>query len=120
MEHSPEAQRKRRFARTEVEIISGISVLHSSPPVSGDGSFLVLGGGGALVQTETPYPVGCMLLFRFRLPGESEEIRCEGVVCDEVEELGVGVEFLGVTSADRDRIVRFVVRHQTTSPPQQR
>ena len=73
----------------------------------------MLGGGGAFVSTEISYPVGCLLLFRFRLPGDEAETWCQGVVCNEVEGQGVGVEFLGISPVDRYRIMLFVVQHMT-------
>ena len=102
---------KRRYARTEVEIITDISILNASVPTKDQGSFLVLGGGGALVSAESVYPIGCLLLFRFRLPEDSEEICCQGVVCNEIEGRGMGVEFLGIRPQDRDRIQTFVAHH---------
>ena len=105
----------RRYSRTEVEIITDISVPHADQPRKDEGSFLVLGGGGALVDADVHYPIGCLLLFRFRLPDEPEEICCQGVVCNEVEGRGVGVEFLGVRRQDRDRISMFVAQHMTAA-----
>ena len=103
----------RRYSRTEVEIITDISVPHAVQPTKDQGSFLVLGGGGALVNADLDYPIGCLLLFRFRLPDDPEEICCQGVVCNEVDGCGVGVEFLGIRPQDRDRITTFVVQHMT-------
>ena len=55
-----------------------------------------------------------MLLFRFRLPGDrEEEICCQGVVCNEAEGHGAGVEFLGIRPEDRHRITTFVSQHRT-------
>ena len=57
-----------------------------------------------------------MLLFRFRLPDDPEEFCCQGVVCNEVDGRGSGVEFLGLNSQDRDRLMTFVTRHVQTDP----
>ena len=104
---------KRRYFRTDVEIITDISIIDAYTPTKDQGSFLVLGGGGALVNADTRYPIGCLLLFRFRLPDDPEAIYCHGVVCNEVQGHGVGVEFLGIRQQDRDRITTFVAQHMT-------
>ena len=105
---------QRRYARTHVEIVTDISLSHANVPFRDQGSFTVLGGGGALVRAATQYPVGCMLLFRFRLPGDQDnEICCQGVVCNQVDGHGAGVEFLGIRPEDRDRITTFVEQHVT-------
>ena len=59
------------------------------------------------------YPIGSMLFFRFLLPGDPEEVRCQGVVCNEDDERGMGVEFLGIGPQDRERITTFVAQHTT-------
>ena len=89
---------------------------NATQPTKDQGLFAVLGGGGALVESDTNYPIGSLLLFRFRLPDEPKEISCQGVVCNAVDGRGVGVEFLGISAQDRERLTTFVARHARTDP----
>ncbi len=86
---------RRRYPRTEVHIITDISSTSAAPPTKDQGLFAVLGEGGALIESDTNDPIGSLLLFRFRLPEDPEELCCRGVVCHEVDGRGSGVEFLG-------------------------
>ena len=104
---------RRRYPRTEVNIVADISIAHAAQPTTDQGLLVMLGGGGALIEAQY-YPLACLLRLRFRLPpGEGEEIRCQGVVCSEVAGRGVGVEFLNISAPDRDRIMAFVERYIT-------
>ncbi len=105
---------RRRYPRTEVQIVTNVSITGTDPPTKNKGLFSVLGGGGALIESETNYSIGSLLIFRFRLPDDPEDFCCQGVVCNEVDGRGSGVEFLGLDPHDRDRLTTFVARHVRT------
>ena len=107
---------RRRYPRTEVHIITDISLTSAASPTKDRGLFAVLGEGGALIESDTNYPIGSLLLFRFRLPADPEEFCCQGVVCNEVDGGGSGVEFLGLDPHDRDRLTAFVAHHVRPDP----
>ena len=107
---------RRRYPRTEVNIVTDISITNAAQPTKDQGLFAVIGGGGALVASNIDYPIGCLLLFRFSLPDDEDEICCQGVVCNEITGRGVGVEFLGIRPQDRIRITTFAERHAPTDP----
>ena len=107
---------RRRYPRAEVHIITDISITSAAPPTKGRGLFAVLGGGGALIDSDINYPIGSLLLLHFRLPDDPKEFCCQGVVCNEVDGRGAGVEFLGLNPHDRDRLTTFVAHHVRTDP----
>ena len=71
----------------------------------------VLGGGGAYLEIDETCHIGMAVLLRFKLPGNDEEVVCQGAVCNAVRDEGAGLEFLDIRSKDRDRVVDFVERH---------
>ena len=101
----------RRYPRTEVNIVVDVSATVGQVRIQGHAVLRVLGGGGAYLEIDENCPVGMLLLLRFKLPGDDEEIICYGGVCDGVEGQGAGLEFLGIQPKDRDRLVEFVERH---------
>ena len=107
---------RRRYPRTEVHIMTDISITSAAPPTKDRGLFAVLGEGGALIESDTNYPIGSLLLLRFRLPADPEEFCCQGVVCNEVDGRGSGVEFLGLNPHDRNRLTTFVAHHVRPDP----
>ncbi len=76
-----------------------------------------LSGSGALLNTDLPVPPGSRLDLTFRVPGQEEEIRCEGVVVRREGETaqprltgGLAVLFDGMTEGDRWRLDGFLTR----------
>ena len=88
-----------------------VSLPHGPQPSKSQVILTVLGGGGAYLEIDETCPVGMLVLLRFKLPGDDEEVVCQGTVCDVVDREGVGLEFLDIRSKDRDRLVEFVERH---------
>ena len=102
--------RRRRYPRTEVNIVVDFSVLHAATATTGQGLLRVLGGGGVFVEVDQNYPLGTVVLLQFRLPGEDEDVRCHGGVCNGVDGQGVGLQFLDISQRNRDRLMVFVDR----------
>ena len=98
----------RRYPRTEVNIVVDFAVLHA--PTTDQGLLRVLGGGGVSLEVDRNYPLGTVVRLQFKLPGEDEDIRCHGGVCNGVGGQGVGLEFLDISPGDRDRLTTFVDR----------
>ena len=71
--------------------------------------------GGVFVATHTPLPVGSMIDLEFSIPDDGPPIRVKGEVrwSAEYNEMsdghpGLGVRFVGLTGADKQRIDKFV------------
>ena len=101
---------RRRYSRTEVNIVVEFVVLHASTPTMDQGLLRVLGGGGVFVEVDQNDPLGTVVRLRFRLPGEDEDVRCHACVCYSVEGQGLGLEFLDISPRDRGRLMVFVDR----------
>lgn len=70
-----------------------------------------LSAGGAYFVQTIPQPVGTRVRLRFTLPGEQEEITCLGeVVTALADELGMGVKFLDLPAAAKQRIEKLTAR----------
>ncbi|MEW6431811.1 MAG: PilZ domain-containing protein [Myxococcota bacterium] len=65
--------------------------------------------GGAFFAQTIPLPLGTRVTLKFTLPGDAQEIACDGEIVS-AKELGMGVQFLDLTDADRGRIERLVNR----------
>ncbi len=68
-----------------------------------------LSSGGAFFAQTLPHPAGTVVNLRFTLPGDSQEIQCRGkVVAAPADALGMGIEFVDLKDADRQRIERLI------------
>ncbi|MFO0597647.1 MAG: PilZ domain-containing protein [Myxococcaceae bacterium] len=65
-------------------------------------------GGAFFVQT-IPLPVGTRVALKFTLPGDEQEIECEGDIVS-AKELGMGVQFVGMKTGDRERLDKIIDR----------
>jgi uncharacterized protein (TIGR02266 family) len=65
--------------------------------------------GGAFFAQTIPLPLGTRVALRFTLPGDAQEIACDGEIVT-AKELGMGVQFIELADADRARIERLVKR----------
>ncbi len=101
---------RRRYDRTEVNIVVQVSLPEGQPAARSQATIRVLGGGGAYLEIAESCPVGMLVLLRLMLPGDTEPIVCHGVVCHAVDGEGAGLEFLGIPPGDRARLVAFVER----------
>ena len=101
---------RRRYPRTEVNIVVDFAVLYTPTPITDQGLLRVLSGGGVFVEVDENYPLGTVVRLQFKLPGEDEDVRCHGGVCYSVEGQGLGLESLDISPDDRDRLMIFVDR----------
>ena len=101
---------RRRYPRTEVNIVVDFAVLYTPTPITDQGLLRGLGGGGVFVEVAQDYPLGTVVRLHFKLPGDDEDVRCHGGVCHNVEGQGTGLEFLDISEGDRDRLMLFVDR----------
>ncbi|MCG5054980.1 MAG: PilZ domain-containing protein [Myxococcales bacterium] len=74
-----------------------------------------LSAGGLHLDKTIPIPVGTHVFLRFTLPGDADAIAVDGkiVAIDPDEELGMGVQFLGLAPAAEARIARYLTRALT-------
>lgn len=63
--------------------------------------------GGAYFAQTIPLPVGTLVALKFSLPGDERPIQCEGEIVT-AKDLGMGVQFTSITSADRERIEALI------------
>ena len=106
------AEDSRRYSRAHVALPAEVWTRRSGRPVRLDGHFAVLGGGGGLVELKARYPLGRQLQLRFGFPAFAD-IVCTAAVRSYVQGRGVGVEFLELSSRERERISAFVDRHRS-------
>jgi uncharacterized protein (TIGR02266 family) len=68
-----------------------------------------LSAGGAFFGRSIPHPVGEKVKVTFALPGEAQSISCQGEVVSvpDKKNFGMGVRFLDLSAADRDRLDAF-------------
>ena len=110
------ASSRRRFPRVQVSLNVDVRVESAGQkPRTIVGRLVVLGAGGAFLELDDVFPLGLFMHVRFELPGVGE-ISCRAMVRYGYEEIGVGVEFLDIGSADRNHIVAFVAKHKAWQP----
>jgi hypothetical protein len=63
--------------------------------------------GGAYFTQTIPLPVGTVVSLRFSLPGEPEEIACQGEIVN-VKDRGMGVQFREIAVSDQQRIEALI------------
>ncbi len=68
--------------------------------------------GGAYFAQTIPLPVGTKVKLKFELPGDSAELRCKGEIVT-AKDLGMGVQFIALKAADRDRIEALIDQHES-------
>lgn len=68
-----------------------------------------LSAGGAFFVQTIPLPMGTRVSLKFTLPGEAHGIACEGDIVS-TKELGMGVRFVGLTTADSHRIEKVIAK----------
>ncbi len=69
-----------------------------------------LSQGGIFIDTINPMDEGCLVSFRFLLPGDpsGEPITGEGVVAWKQPMMGMGVRFTRISDRDRERVLQFL------------
>lgn len=66
--------------------------------------------GGAYFTQTFPLPIGTRAQLRFSLPGEEHQIACAAEIVT-TKELGMGVRFIDLSSADTSRIETLIDKH---------
>jgi len=85
-----------------------IEFWHDAEPTPTRARLEDLGEGGAFVDTSNPIPEGQEIQFRLHLPQEEKAVIGKAVVRWLQPTVGMGIEFLGLSEADRERIKFFV------------
>lgn len=77
----------------------------------------VMGGGGLYIDTVSPLPVGTAVSLEFGLPGQTGSVKVDGQVVWVRPEFdpkgfspGMGIQFKKINEADREKVMRFVMR----------
>lgn len=78
--------------------------------------------GGLFIETEKPRPAGTEVVMHFNLPGNTETLATTGRVvrvsaADDLEPLGMGIEFENLSDSARARINEIVRGLRTGVPP---
>lgn len=109
---------ERRSPRCGVNLRFRFSTSHGS----GQAFCRSLSAHGAFLKTDFVLPLHTRMRLRFWLPGADAEMECEGVVRSafELERgcsiRGIGVQFEGLSFAQRERLARFIdsrARHRS-------
>jgi uncharacterized protein (TIGR02266 family) len=66
--------------------------------------------GGIFLENTIPHPMGTQVELRFTLPGEAQPIKVKGRIVNvpDAGGFGMGVQFVDLDGATRERIHRFV------------
>ncbi len=104
---------QRRFPRARVSFDSYVWVDSPAGPTHSGGRFVVLGAGGACLEVDKPFSTGNLLDLWFTLPGTRDTISSHAIVRSTVEGKGVGVEFLDISTQERERVSACVQRYIT-------
>ncbi len=96
---------KRRFTRAQLNVKCPVEmgVRHSSHPACWDGYIKVISERGGFVEVGGDHALGTQVMLRFGFP-VIDEVLCTGVVRYHKLGVGIGVEFLGLSDADRGHI----------------
>ncbi len=89
-------------------IVADVNSDGRGSPTSAAGRIASLGPEGAFIELCEDYPVGCLLNICFRLPPHFSQIGCSATVRSHSPGRGIGVEFMDLMPADRERIQKFV------------
>ncbi len=75
--------------------------------------------GGMFIETKEPLPVGSQLRLRFNLDDRGPVVNAVAEVTYEISKLGMGVQFIDISSIDRARIQDYVAQPNVPveSPP---
>lgn len=71
--------------------------------------------GGAFIETDSPYSAESLIDFRLDLPGGEPPVEGKAKVVWSQRSLGMGIEFLGLDRADRDRIRYYLARDEAAT-----
>jgi Tfp pilus assembly protein PilZ len=66
---------------------------------------------GMFLETKRPYMIGSTIDLRFRLSDDRPEVEVQGKVIYVLEGLGMGLQFVEISLADREQIRDFVTQN---------
>jgi len=72
-----------------------------------EGKISDLSVGGAYIDTLSPCPEGSEITMRFQLPN-GKQLMLKGVVKTSFAGMGMGIEFINLTDADRKALEEFI------------
>lgn len=102
----------RRSERVDLGFEDGIwSEVKQSATDSAHAVIIALGAHGALLkilESNDQFAVGRSMSLRFPLPGTADHIRCGCVVRDHVSKYDIGVEFILIRPAHRERLTEAI------------
>ena len=104
---------RRRFKRLPTALIAR---LRTRKPTQGELLQIQISNvstGGVFISTLQPFPIGTVVEFDFHLPGATDAVHATGVVrwiLHHPPDIGMGVEFLEVTTASRVSLDTFIRR----------
>ena len=102
----------RRSSRAKLDmgtmLLADVNCDGRESPATAAGRIASLGPEGAFIELREDYPVGCSLNICFRLPPLFSRIACSATVRSHSPGRGIGVEFMDLMPADRERIQQFV------------
>lgn len=69
------------------------------------GALTILGAGGAFIGTQDPFEIGASIRVRFTLPEAEGPMVCDALIRTSIPDFGIGIEFVGITAGERDRLL---------------
>ena len=69
--------------------------------------------GGIFLQRTIPHTIGTVINLQFTLPGDAAPVKVQGEIVnvgEHADDLGMGVKFIDLGDADRQRIEGFIER----------
>lgn len=76
--------------------------------IESEGKAWNLSTGGCAIESETPIPIGSYVKMRLSLPNEATPLSIEVAAVRWSNPHGFGVEFIGMSGDDQNRLQRFV------------
>ena len=119
-------ENKRRFKRLNtswiVRLRRGLAGPDTKKLLAKKGGTTIsnISSGGVFIETSLPFELGEVVEFDFALPGKKHTVHARGIVKwsnngrYKNQPLGMGIEFLEVTTEDRTRIEKFIEREGAT------
>jgi diguanylate cyclase (GGDEF)-like protein len=101
-------EQTRRYPRIHANMTSRAWVERRATSPLDEGRLIVLGLGGALMETRGSYAEGSVLSIWFLLPAVPQGISCRAVVRNRPNTHRFGLEFLDLDPESRDRIAAYI------------
>jgi uncharacterized protein (TIGR02266 family) len=97
--------------RSSPRVVLGIPVAYRFGNTVATALTLNISHGGLAVRTTSPLAVGTTVRVRFRLPSAKSEIDAEARICWTNSRIGMGVQFLKLTTEDQAQVDAYVKAH---------